>query len=275
MLKNCLVETKAMKQQLKRQIRWWGLSLIVVLASLNLGTQTNAQTLHFTDVVLLSETNTNSLAPKSSAHELLRSAYEKRYTWSSQFPGYTAAVEVKQGKEDYRGHIRVNSDLSVEVTGIDTKDARETVENQLRMLIVHRRRIPFDVAHKNSTFKLGTTDKTGAVEIIEQGDKAEASYKVFNQQVIQVNRLIGPHSFIVDTLDFKVTPEGYMSTRYRTTLLQPQTKQVLGEEVSEDTYTKIGEYYLPTRQVIQHSEGGKQYRAEFNFTDIQLLSGQR
>lgn len=261
-----------MKQRLKRQIRWWGLSLIVALASLDLRVQASAQPLPCTDVVLLSQLPSNSSTPNTTALEFFRKAYENRYTWNPQFPGYTAAVELKQGKENYKGHVRINPDLSVEVTGIDNEDARQTVENQLRMLVAHRQRVPFEVSHKNSTFRLGATDKTGAVEIFEQGDKTKASYKVLDQQVTQVNRLLGPHSVTVDTLDSEVTPEGYMATRYRTILYQPQTKQVLGEEVSEDTYKKIGGYYVPSSQVVEHSESGESFTTEFNFTDIQLLS---
>lgn len=63
--------------------------------------------------------------PRSKSYqETFRSVYENRYTWDKQFPGYTVAVELKQGKEDYKGHIRINSNLSVEVTCINKKDAR-------------------------------------------------------------------------------------------------------------------------------------------------------
>lgn len=268
-----MLDIFGMQQRLKHQIRWWSFSIVTTLASLNLGLQTRAQPLQLTDNVLLAETTTNSLAPSTSAYKLFRNAYENRYTWDSQFPGYTAVVEVKQGKEESRGQIRVNPDLSVAVTGVEEKDARETVENQLRMLIVHRQRVPFEVAHKNTTMTFGTTDKTGAVEIIQKKDKTNARYKILNQQVVQVKRMLGPHSFTVDTLDTQVTPEGYMATRYRTTALQPQTNQVLGEEISEDTYKKVGKYYLPAGQVIQHSEGGEEYKVELNFTNIQLLPG--
>lgn len=76
-----------------------------------------------------------------------------------QFPGYTAAVEFKQDKENYRGHVRINPDLSVEVTGIDNEDARQTVENQVRMLVVHRQRVPFEVFTKIALSNL--VQKTG------------------------------------------------------------------------------------------------------------------
>lgn len=262
-----------MKSRLKRQVRW-SLSIVTILAGLNLGLQTRAEPLQPSDPISSLETTTNSLAQNNiSAYKLFRNAYENRYTWDSQFLGYTAVVEVKQDNEAYRGQIRINPDLGLEISGIDKKDIRQTVENQMRMLIVHRQQVPFEVVHKNSTFTFGTTDKTGAVEIIQKGDKSNANYKILNQQVVQVKRILGPHSFTVDTLDTQISPEGYMATRYRTTARQPQTNQFLAEEVSNDTYKKIGRYYLPARQVVQHTERGEQSKVELNFTDIQLLPG--
>lgn len=244
----------------------------MALVSLNLGHHTSAQPLHLTNIVQLPETTTDSATSNASAQEIFRRSYENRYTWGSQFPGYTAVVEVIQGKKNHRGRIQVNPDLSVEVSGIDNEEARKKVEYRLRMLNIHRQSIPFETAHQNSTFTFGTKDKNGSVEIIEKG-KTNASYKILNQRVIQVNRSIGPHAFTVDTLDFQVTPEGYIATRYRATAFQPQTKQILGEEVSEDSYTKIGNYYLPNRQAVQTTEAGEQYKVELNFTNFQLLAG--
>lgn len=261
-----------MKQRLKGQI-WYGLSAILIVANLNLATEATAQPLHITDVVLLSQQSSNSSTPRFSAGELFRKAYENRYTWNQQFPGYTAAVVLKEGKEEYRGRIRVNPDMSVEVTDINKEEVRRFIERQLGMIVVHRREVPFEVAHKNSTFHLGTTDKAGAIQVFEQGDKTEAHYKLLRSQVKQVNRLLGPHSITVDLVDSEVTPEGYFPTRYRTTMYQPQTKQVLEEMESKDNYKKVENYYVLASQVIDHSAQGEQTTVELDFTDIQLLPG--
>jgi len=55
---------------------------------------------------------------QTSASELFRAAYENRYTWDENFPGYSADVQLQQGHEVYTGIVRINRDLSVEVTGI-------------------------------------------------------------------------------------------------------------------------------------------------------------
>ncbi len=262
-----------MKQRLKRQ-SWWSLSVIVTMVSLNLGIEeAKAQPLPCANFVLLSETTSNSSTPTISAQEIFRRAYENRYTWDSQFPGYTAVVEFKQGKEDHKGNVRVNSDKSVEVTGIDNKDARQTIEDTLRMQIVHHQRIPFEAAHRNSIFQMGATESTGAVEIFEHGDKTESHYKVFHQQLRQVNRLLGNTAVTVDVLNSETTPKGYLATHYRTIFHQPQTQQVLGEEESEDTYKNIGGYYVLARQVTHDSQPGQQTTASFDFSNIHLFSG--
>ena len=42
---------------------------------------------------------------------------------------------------------------------------------------------------------------------------------------------------------------------------------------SQDSYKKIGDYYVLTRQVTHISEQGERTTTELNFTDIQPLSG--
>jgi hypothetical protein len=261
-----------MKKHSKHQIWQLGFSSTIVLVSLNsLGIQAIAQPTYDSHVLL--SQNANSSTPNLSALEIFRQAYENRYTWNPQFPGYTAAVEFKYGQETHKGNIRVNSDMSVEVTGISNEQARQNVENSLRMMVVHRRRVPFEQEHNNKTFKLGATDNNGAVEIFEQGEKTEAKYKISNRQLIQVNRTLGNSAVTVDTLDTKNTPEGYLATHYRTTSRQLQTKQIVGEEESEDTYNKIGDYYLLQKQVLRAFQGGKVIdSAELNFSDIKLNS---
>lgn len=246
------------------------ISLIVIFASLEWVMPTIAQAVDLTDVVLISEKT--DLTSAISARNLFRAAYQNRYTWDSQFPGYTATVDIRQGEDNYQGRIRLNPDLSVEVTGIDDQNARQAVENQLAMIAIHRRQVPFEVAHKNSTFKLGATDKIGAVEIFQEAENTKANFKVFRQQILQVNRNLGPHSVTVDTLDTELTPEGYLATHYRTVFRNPQDNQVVGEMELKDTYKKIGGYYVLTRQIINMSEQGKRTTTELNFSDIIPLS---
>lgn len=221
---------------------------------------------------LISQTASgNSLSQSNSALEIFRHAYESRYTWNSQFPGYTSKVELKDNEKAYTGTIQITPDLDVKVTEIEPKEESQIVDDSLQMMVIHRRQVPFSQEHKNSTFQIGTTNKNGSIEIVETSGNTKSRYKVFQNQLVQVNRFLGDTAVTVDVLNSEKTPTGYIATHYRTVFRQPQTKEVVGVEDSEDTFTKIGDYYLLTHQLIHDYEGGKlTHTVELNFPEIRL-----
>ena len=84
------------------------------------------------------------MTEQNQARDLFKAAYENRYTWDSNFPGYSADIELKQGDEVYRGQIRINGDMSVEVTGIEGEEISQSVYTQLRDIVTHRKRNSFE-----------------------------------------------------------------------------------------------------------------------------------
>ncbi|MBD2041243.1 DUF3386 domain-containing protein [Microcoleus sp. FACHB-672] len=240
-----------MQQSLKRQIVLWGLSVILTVVGWGFSGPAFAQS--------------------TSALDLFRTAYENRYTWDSKFPGYTATVEVKQDGETYKGQIRINSDLSIEVAGIESKDASETVSNQMRMMVTHRRSVPFKLAHGKHTFTFGETPSAGAIHIDQKGGDTPSYYEVKAEKITQVNRFTGPVLVTVDLLDSEDTPAGYLGTRYIATFKYAQTGDVLEKLEFKDTYQKIGDYYISTHQSVRSLELGQQDTTEVKSTDIHLL----
>jgi Protein of unknown function (DUF3386) len=75
------------------------------------------------------------MTESKSAQELFQAAYENRYTWDSNFPGYTAAVTLKQGDEVFTGTVTVKANLSAEVVGIEDEAAKNSIIGQLRKLM--------------------------------------------------------------------------------------------------------------------------------------------
>jgi hypothetical protein len=208
---------------------------------------------------------------QTNARDLFRAAYENRYTWDADFPGYSADVELKQGDEVYTGKIRINRDLSVEVSGIEDEAVQESIYTQLRDVVTHRKRNSFDKAHGANTFNLGETDSAGATEILVQGDAMGSNYKVRNNQISLVSRVMGRMAFVIHHKASLDTGEGYVSSNYTAVFRNPQTNQVLRQLEFEDTYEKIGDYYVMTRQVIHSNEQGQPSTTEFNFSNVKLL----
>lgn len=207
-----------------------------------------------------------------SARDVFQVAYENRYTWDDQFPGYTADLELKQGDEVYSGKIRVNRDMTVEVTGIEDEKVQESVYNQIRDIVTHRKRSTFEQAHGKNEFSLGETDSTGAVEIQVRGDAMGSNYKVRGSEISQVSRVMGPMAFTINTQESLNTGEGYVSTKYNAVFRDSKSGDLRGKREFEEAYEKFGNHYLPVRQVIHAIEkDGTTTTTEFNFSNIELL----
>jgi hypothetical protein len=211
------------------------------------------------------------MTEQANARDLFRAAYENRYTWDTNFPGYSADVELKQGDEVYKGKIRINSDMTVEVTGIEDETVQESIYTQLRDIVTHRKRGSFDKAHGKNEFSLGETDAAGATEILVKGDAMGSNYKIRGTEICQVSRVMGRMAFVIDTAESLDTGEGYAASRYDVVFRNPQTGELLREMQFEDTFEKVGDYYVMTKQVIHANEQGQKTTTEFNYANVKLL----
>ena len=208
----------------------------------------------------------------NTARDRFRAAYENRYTWDENFPGYTTKLELKQGEEVYTADIKVNSDLSVEVSGIEDEKVSESVYNHMRDVITHRKRNSFENAHGKSTFTLGEADSTGAVEILVKGDSMGSNYKIRGTEICQVSRVMGPMAFVINTNDSLDTGEGYISTGYNAIFRDSKTNDLKGKREFNESYEKFGNYYLPASQVIDAiDKDGVKITTEFTFSETKLL----
>lgn len=206
-----------------------------------------------------------------AALDLFRSAYNSRYTWDDQFPGYTARVEIRDQQEVYQAEVAINPDLNIQLTGIENEKIQAAVSDQLRMLITHRRPIPFKIAHKDHTFSFGETSNNEAIQIDQHGKGSPSYYQVKDAKIMQVNRIMGPVAVRVDLLDWQDTGAGYLGTRYVASFHYVQTGDDLEQIEYRDTYKKVGGYYIPTHQTIRHFEAGQETTTEIDFSAIKLL----
>jgi hypothetical protein len=211
------------------------------------------------------------MTEQTNARDLFRAAYENRYTWDAGFPGYSADIKLKQGDEVYEGKIRINKDLSVEVTGIEDETVKESVYTQLRDIVTHRKRADFEKAHGKNQFNVGQEDSTGAVEILVQGDAMGSNYKIRGKEICQVSRVMGRMAFVIDTQKSLDTGKGYVSSRYDVVFRNPQTGETIKEMEFEDSFSEFGNYWVMTRQIVHSNEQGQRITTEFNFSNVKLL----
>ena len=209
---------------------------------------------------------------QASARDLMRSAYENRYTWNKSFPGYTADVTYNYGDKTVTGKVRVNANLKAEASDIEDEEAKKVIANQLWEIAIHRIRREFEDSHGENTFSLGETDETGAVEIFVGGKSSGDKYKLRNNEVVLVHRHIHGVVVTINTFSSHDTGEGYLSHRYDSVYHDPKTgEQKGGRNEFEDEYEKVGDYFILNRRVIKTETENPSSTQEIIFSNIQLL----
>lgn len=211
-------------------------------------------------------------AVQVTAQELFRAAYENRYTWDQSFPGYTADITLTYGEQQIQGRAQVNADLTAEVFDVEDEAAKKLIHGQLWEIAVHRVRRSFEETHGKNTFAYGETDPSGAVEIIMGGKSEGDRYKVRDNEVCLVHRHIHGVVVTINTFSTQDTGEGYLSHTYDSVYHDPKTgEQKGGKSEFEDTYEKVGNYFILNRRVIRTDAGDKTATQDFVFSNITLL----
>lgn len=205
------------------------------------------------------------------ARQLMQAAYENRYTWDKNFPGYAADVQFKVGDQVHAGQVKVNRDLSTEVADVTDEEALKAIKGQLFEVSIHRVRRSFDETHGKNTFAYGETDATGAVEIIVGGKSEGDRYKLRSNEVCMVHRHIHGVVVTINTASSHNTGAGYLSHEYHSVYRDPKTGEIKGEQNYEDIYEAVGDYQILSSRVIQSIEDGQPVTSTFSFSNIKLL----
>lgn len=208
-----------------------------------------------------------------SAQDLFRAAYENRYTWDKNFPGYTADVTYRCDGETFTGHAKVGADLKPEVSGMVDEEAQKAVHGQLFEIAIHRIRRSFEDTHGKNTFNYGKTLADGAVEILMGGKSEGDRYQVRDNEVSLVHRHIHGVVVTINTFSSHDTGEGYLSHRYDSVYHDPTTgEQKGGRSEFEDDYEKVGDYFILSRRHVVTETDGQTSIQEFIFSNIQLMN---
>lgn len=204
-----------------------------------------------------------------SARDLVKAAYENRYTWDKDFPGYTTDVTLKLGDKKFQGTARVNPDLSAEVFGVEDEEANKTIKNQLWEVAIHRVSRPFEKTHGDNTFTLEETDDDGALKIAVGGKAAGDAYKVKDNEFTMVHRHMHGVVVTIHTDSSYDTGNGYLSRTYDSVYHDPKTGELKqGRSKFTDDYTKVGDYTILAKRTVTSAD---ESTMEIAFSNIELL----
>ncbi len=204
-----------------------------------------------------------------NAQDLFRAAYENRYTWDSNFPGFRATVTMTKDGQSYTGQVTVGANLKPEITGIEDEAVLKAIQEQIWEITIHRVRRSFESTHGKNTFSFGTKEADGTQEIIVGGAAEGDRYKVKDNIVTLVHRHIHGTVVTIDTLSVHDTGAGYLAHQYTSVYHNPQTgEQIKPRQHFTDEYQDVGGYQILTKRTIEDETGV----VTFTLDNISLLS---
>jgi hypothetical protein len=209
-----------------------------------------------------------------SAEAIFKAAYEKRYAWDKDFPGFTADVAVKYGNDYIQGSITLQSDLGFKTEKIIAQDISNLIASQVQMVTGQFDWQPFDVVHQGNTFKQLPADQPSVRLIEEKNENVTTVYRLEGDRVIQLNRNINDVALQLKATNFQKTPQGEIPSRFTITITEIATGKLIEQDEVRDTYEKIGNYYLlskrEVRTALEHPEKKRLPDYSFRFTNLQL-----
>ncbi|MFM6506061.1 MAG: DUF3386 domain-containing protein, partial [Dolichospermum sp.] len=193
-----------------------------------------------------------------TAETLFQTAYESRYTWNENFPGYTANVQLIQEGEVYTGKVQVDPSLNIQVTEVTDQQIAAGIDIQLQEVVTRCQKTSFLDSYGQQEFIFGEelTDNHG-VTVFVNSRNTNSRYQIYNQKIHQEVRVMGRMSLEVNYDDFLVTEWGYLPFAYHVIFRNSQTGDVNSILKFTDTYQKFGAYYILTKQIVAEYEDGK------------------
>ena len=206
--------------------------------------------------------------------EIFQKAYEKRYTWNTNFSGYKGKCIFSVNKDSYEGKFSLGKDFKPEIQNIDDQEIVKSISSQLFEVSIHRVRREFEAIHSKNNFKL-INDSDNGIEMIVSGKSEGDKYRVKNNCINMVYRKI--HGFIIEIFvqEFFDTGTGILSKKYTSQQLDPNTLEAYSPKLDyEDNFIKVGQnniWLLHSRFIKYQNQNNDLEKLKYVFEDLTLL----
>jgi hypothetical protein len=189
-----------------------------------------------------------------AASKLFKDARDARAVWES-FPGFTAQLVVNHNGTITKAKLEVqdNGKVTLDIADADTK---KFVREQVSSLVSHR--LP-GVTEKDTPCIFGDKDDTHPLgrKVVVLDDPTGASYRIKDNQLLEVNRDMKSVRFTITVLKNYVTLEKkYLASDYVVNTWHNKTNQLMSSWTYHHTWKRVGKFDLPETLTIVIARAG-------------------
>ena len=210
-----------------------------------------------------------------SCKDIFQNAYEKRYTWNTDFKGYKGKCTYLFEDNSYEGEFLLGEDFKPEINNIDDEKIKKSIASQLFEVSIHRVRRDFDSIHLDNDFNLINSSESG-IEMKVSGKNDGDKYRVKDQGINMVYRKI--HGTIIEIFveDFLDTGDGLLSKKYTSQQIDPNTLKPNSQKLEYiDEFINIStndDWILNSRTIKYLNDNKEEEIQKFLFEELSLLN---
>ena len=204
--------------------------------------------------------------------DLFQKAYEKRYTWNTNFSGYEGKCIFSGNNYNHKGDFVLNKNFKPKIRNIYDENIVKSISSQLFEVSIHRVKREFEEIHSQNNFNL-IRDTVCGIEMIVSGKSEGDKYRVKDDCINMVFRKV--HGIIIEIFvkEFFDTGSGFLSKKYTSQQIDPITLKAKSLKLEyEDDFINIGNQniWLLKSRIIKCLN--KNETQKFNFENLSLLS---
>ena len=210
-----------------------------------------------------------------NCREIFRRAYEKRYTWRSDFKGYQGKCNFLINNNIHKGTFLLGKDFKPKIQKIEDEKIVKSIASQLFEVCIHRVKREFQSIHSENNFNLLKSTECG-IEMCVSGKNKGDKYRVKNDCINMVYRKI--HGIIIEIFveEFFDSGVGFLSKKYSSQQIDPETLKANSQKLEyEDEFINIGgeDYWILSSRTIKYlNEDQEEETQKFVFEDLCLLN---
>ncbi|MBO8232319.1 hypothetical protein CU311_06450 [Prochlorococcus marinus str. MU1402] len=206
--------------------------------------------------------------------EIFRDAYQKRYTWNSDFRGYKGKCTYLFDKHAYEGEFSLGENFKPEIKYIEDEKIKKSIASQLFEVCIHRVKREFYSVHSENNFNLLKSSENG-IEIVVSGKNEGDKYRVKDDCINMVYRRI--HGTIIEIFveEFFDTGVGFLSKKYTSQQINSKTLKTDTQKFEyKDEFINVGKkdyWILNSRSIRYLNHNNEEEIQKFFFEDLSLL----
>jgi uncharacterized GH25 family protein len=207
------------------------------------------------------QTGEGKLVEDPAATKLLADARAARAVWKD-FPGFTANLTLNREGAVHKGHVEVNAQGKVTLKLEADDDLQKWARREIASLVAHR--MPGAESLRTPCTFIDANDQHHplgrAIRVLN--DELHSSYRIRDNQVIEVNRTTPEVRFTITVLENILTKEHqYLPISYVVDSWDPKTGQLSSSVAEHVEWVRIDKLDLPkTLLIVRTTAKGRDSR---------------